>query len=79
MSPMVRLPRSMSKPLLDGVSPGVCRSFPRASLAGCASRRLGDAEMQAIREASPLPPFGHPINVTVNTLAPAATPGVNGQ
>ena len=50
----------------------------RAQLAGCSSPELGKAELEAINRASPLPPLGRMVNVTVQTSAPVATPGVNG-
>ncbi len=66
---------------------GMCRvivtiqpdgTIKRAQLAGCASDELGQAELEAIRRSSPLPPPGVMANVIVQTQAPVATPGVNG-
>ncbi|MBU2858046.1 hypothetical protein HF289_14665 [Acidithiobacillus ferrooxidans] len=53
----------------------------RAELAGCASEALGKIELAAIHAASPLPPtpFGHNASITIETVAPDATPGVGGQ
>jgi hypothetical protein len=53
----------------------------RAELAGCASQSLGKVELAAIHAASPLPPtpFGHNASITIETIAPDATPGVGGQ
>lgn len=51
----------------------------RSQLAGCSSPELGKAELEAIHRASPLPPLGKPVIVTVTTMAPVATPGVNGK
>jgi hypothetical protein len=34
--------------------------------------------LEAINRASPLPPLGQIINLTVRTIAPIATPGVYG-
>ena len=53
----------------------------RAELAGCSSEALGKIELAAIHAASPLPPtpFGHNASITIGTIAPNATPGVDGQ
>ena len=53
----------------------------RAELAGCASEALGKIELAAIHTASPLPPtpFGHNASLTIETVAPDATPGIGGQ
>ncbi len=53
----------------------------RAELAGCASEALGKIELAAIHAASPLPPtpFGHNASITLETVAPDATPGIGEQ
>lgn len=53
----------------------------RADLAQCSSNSLGKIMLQAIDNASPLPPtpYGHRANVTINIYAPEPTPGVNGE
>ncbi|MBU2841028.1 hypothetical protein HF670_16155 [Acidithiobacillus thiooxidans] len=53
----------------------------RADLAGCSSEALGKIELAAIHAASPLPPtpFGHNASIIVETIAPDATSGVDGQ
>ena len=51
----------------------------RVEIAGCASPKLGNAEMTAIQQASPLPPPGITVNLMVRTVAPIATPGIDGK
>lgn len=53
-------------------------SILRSELAGCASPDLGKVELQAIQQASPLPPPGRVLNLTVATDAAITTPGVDG-
>ena len=53
----------------------------RTDLAQCASEALGKVMLEAIHNASPLPPtpFGHNANITIDIIAPEPTPGVDGQ
>ena len=53
-------------------------SVDRAQLAGCAAPELGEAELEAVKRSSPLPPLGRGTIVSVTTVAPVATPGVDG-
>lgn len=53
-------------------------SIDRSQLAGCAAPELGKAELEAVKRSSPLPPSGRGIIVSVTTIAPVGTPGVNG-
>ena len=54
-------------------------TIDRVEMAGCASPELANAEMTAIQQASPLPPLGTTVNLTVRTIAPIATPGIDGK
>ncbi len=52
----------------------------RAELAQCASEALGKVMLEAVHNASPLPPtpFGNNASITIGIIAPEATPGVDG-
>ncbi len=53
----------------------------QTDLAQCASGALGKVMLEAIHNASPLPPtpFGHNASITIGVIAPEPTPGVDGQ
>lgn len=52
----------------------------RAELAQCVSEALGKVMLEAVHNASPLPPtpFGHNASITIGIIAPEPTPGVDG-
>lgn len=71
----VRLPTGRCSAV---VRVGIDGTISYARITRCASRRLAKAELEALHRSSPLPHPSRISKVMINTIAPIATPGVNG-